>query len=136
MFQWILEAATVVFDRKKGKEKEFRGSRIGSPKAEGVRLERVEPIEIENVEVIVELPRGFIANRVRKLKITSPATAGEISKELAERLNVNQDKWKLFGSLNKESIPKKLDVATPVDRFRSDRNPNARLYFYPEITVK
>jgi len=127
--QWIDEVGTVVFH-------EGLMSRIrGVKKAKDIK--RVAPIAgREQVEVIVELPQGLIANPIRKLKIASPATAGEISNELAAKFNVNRDRWKLFGSLNKESIPKKLDTNTSVDTYRSDRNPNARLYFYPEIKIK
>lgn len=109
------------------------GKKTISRKTKGV--ERIAP-RLERVEVIIELPRGLIANPVRKLTIGSPATAGEISKELATKFSVNLDRWKLFGSINKESNPKKLDTSAPIEAYRLDRNPNARLYFYPEIAVK
>jgi hypothetical protein len=100
------------------------------------RVKRAIPGDKNELEVVVELPRGLIANRIRKLRIASPATADEISKELALRFDVDRNVWKLFGSLDKKETPKMLGRNDLVDTYRSDRNPNARLYFYPEVTVR
>jgi len=90
----------------------------------------------EELEVIVELPKGLFTHNIRKLKVKSPVTIKKFSEELAERYNVDKDRWKLLGSTNVKDSPEILPGSKQVSEFRLDKNEKARLYFRPETIIR